>query len=304
MTQINSLLSLRRVKNDKPPRLTIYSAAGCGKTTLAAEFPNPVFITTEDGIPDDLEIVAFPQVTSYPEFVQYIKDLGEQEHDRKTLVIDTIDSLQPILIAQVCAENGWNSIEDPGYGKGYVELESKFREVIGWLNWLRATRNMAIVILSHFEISKFQDPESEGYDRYGIRLHKRLAPLLIDDMDAVVFMNYQKQVKQADEGFNKTRAYAESAGVRVLHFEERAGFIAKNRYAFPPQLIYNKGQGYAALAPYLKGMDSGPTPVAPPAETVTEGPTETVGEVDSTPTMGGGQPAEQQGGEMPFGASQ
>ena len=43
-----SLSSLVRAKSDKPPRIVIYGVPGIGKTSLAAEFPDPIFIQTVD----------------------------------------------------------------------------------------------------------------------------------------------------------------------------------------------------------------------------------------------------------------
>ena len=44
-----SLSNLVRRKSDKPPRIVIYGVPGIGKTSLAAEFPDPIFIQTEEG---------------------------------------------------------------------------------------------------------------------------------------------------------------------------------------------------------------------------------------------------------------
>jgi DNA repair protein RadD len=45
-----SLASLRRGGDTRPPRLLIYGVAGVGKTKLAADAPNPIFLQTEDGL--------------------------------------------------------------------------------------------------------------------------------------------------------------------------------------------------------------------------------------------------------------
>ena len=34
----------------KPPRICVFGEGGLGKTTLAANAPNPIFILTEDGL--------------------------------------------------------------------------------------------------------------------------------------------------------------------------------------------------------------------------------------------------------------
>ncbi len=46
-----SLKSLRKRTNESAARIVIYGPEGIGKTTLAAEFPESVFIQVEDGTP-------------------------------------------------------------------------------------------------------------------------------------------------------------------------------------------------------------------------------------------------------------
>ena len=58
-----SIDSLERRTANKPARLIIYGPPGLGKTTLASEFPNPVFIQTEDGL-GNLDVAHFPLANS------------------------------------------------------------------------------------------------------------------------------------------------------------------------------------------------------------------------------------------------
>jgi len=271
---------LKTTKNVKPPRCLFYSTAGLGKTSLASEFPNPAFIFTEEGLPADTEVFSFPLVqdsktgdgqdikgTGYDQFVDYLRMLGTEPHDRKTLVIDTIDKLEPMIISKVCAENGWPDIEEPGYGKGYIAYKDKFADVLRMLNKLRTVRNMAIVILAHFDIKRFDEPGTEGYDRYVPRLHKKVVDLLVDDVDMVGFINQKKVIKTQEGGFNKKHSHAEGHGTRVIYLEERPGFVAKSRYKTPTEVVYHEAQGYKVLADYFPGMDTPPTAIPEPVLT-------------------------------------
>jgi hypothetical protein len=224
------LSSITSVQADMPPRIVLYGTQGIGKTSLASEMPAPVFLQTEEGTPYGKEIKAFPPVTTYKDVTDAITTLATGDHPFKTLVIDTIDALEPIIFASVCADNNWRSIEDPGYGKGYVEAETKWRNLLHWLNSLRKSRKMNIVYLGHSEIVTFQPPGLEPYARYQPKLHKRSMPVLIDDADIVAFANYHVELKKTDVGFNKQVSHAEGGGTRLLFFEERPAYVAKNRY--------------------------------------------------------------------------
>jgi len=55
-----------------PPRILIYGSEGVGKTTLAAKFPGPIFLQTEDGCPSGLTIDTFG-VPATPEIVRSLQ---------------------------------------------------------------------------------------------------------------------------------------------------------------------------------------------------------------------------------------
>ena len=70
---------LRKGKQKVPPRICIYGSHGIGKSTLASEFPDPIFISTEDGL-DSLDITSFPKATAVEDVVNSIKTLLKEEH--------------------------------------------------------------------------------------------------------------------------------------------------------------------------------------------------------------------------------
>ncbi len=247
------LEKLRTLKADNPPRVVIYGPPGMGKTSLAAEFPAPVFIQAEDGTPSGIEIVGFKPV-DYAEVLEALASLYSDEHDFRTLVIDSLDKLEPMIWKLVCDEKNWSSIEQPGYGKGYIEVGYVWRDFLKMLDALRVDRGMTIVMISHSDIERFDDPTSVSYSQYNVRLHKSARKLVEDEADAILLIKQDVSVKQEDQGFNKTRAVADGGVNRFIFTEGRPAFTAKNRYGMPPKIKFDKGRGYAALAPFLPGQ--------------------------------------------------
>ena len=245
-----SLKDLRQVRAKHPPRLVLYGVHGIGKTTLAAEAPAPVFLQIEEGTPGDLELTSFGELKTFDDVLESFYALYQEEHPFKTVVIDTLDALEPLVWRKVCEENGWRSIEDAGYGKGYVAAEDVWQRFLDGVNALRVDKGMNTIQLAHSQIERFDSPISEPYHRYALKLHKRAAALIQEDADIVCFANYLISLKQTDVGFNKKRAHGESGGQRMLYFEERPGFAAKNRYGMPPAAIYKKGSGWTEIAKY------------------------------------------------------
>jgi hypothetical protein len=147
-----------------------------------------------------------------------------------------VDWLEPLVWAKACRDNGWHSIEDAGYGKGYVAALNLWRQYIDGLNALRDDRGMTVVQIAHTDIKRFDSPEHDPYDRYVIKLHARAAALLQEHSDVVLFANYRISTVKADVGFNKKVSRAVGSGERVIHTVERPAFLAKNRYDLPDTL--------------------------------------------------------------------
>lgn len=230
-----SLASLQRGSAQRPPRVVLYGVAGIGKTTFAAGAPAPVFIRTEDGL-GSLDVDAFPLAKSFSDVLESLTALASEDHSFKTLIVDTLDWLEPMIWQHVCARHGWSSIEDPGYGKGFVEAQDVWREYIDAINYLRDEKDMAIIQIAHNQIRRFDSPESEPYDRYELKLHKGTSALVQEHADAVFFTNYRVATTKTDVGFKKSVTRAIGSGERVLYTEERPAFLAKNRYSMPDQL--------------------------------------------------------------------
>lgn len=249
-----SLSNLVRKKSDKPPRIVIYGVPGIGKTSLAAEFPNAIFLQTEEGS-GNLEITSFAAepLSSFAQIEEAIELLYSGEHDFKTVVIDSLDWMEPIIWAETCRRNNWKSLEEPGFGKGYIEADVVWRRVLKGMNNLRDHRGMTVVYLAHEEVKTFSDPERDSYDRYRLRLHKRAADMVIENADVVGFYNYIAMINKEKGAFGKETAKASGSGARTLYLNERPAFTAKNRFDMPDSILIKKGQGYSALAPYLPG---------------------------------------------------
>lgn len=242
-----SLSSLKRASDRKPPRLLIYGTAGIGKTTLGSNAPSPVFIQTEDS---EIDCPTFGLLKTYDEIMEAFAALVTEDHDFQTVVLDSLDWLEPIIWRETCRINRWASIEDPGYGKGYAAALDIWRVVLDGFNALRDERGMAVVLLAHCEIKRFDSPETEPYDRYGIKLQKAASALVQEHVDAVLFANYRVSTVKSDAGFNRKAVRGVGAGDRRLYTTERPAFLAKNRFGLDDSLDLDWAK-LAAGIPYF-----------------------------------------------------
>jgi hypothetical protein len=70
---------------------------------------------------------------------------------------------------------------------------------------------------------------NDGFDRYELKLHKQVAPLLKEWCDLLLFCNYRVAVVEGEDGRMKGRGGKE----RFMHAQRSAAWDAKNRYGLP-----------------------------------------------------------------------
>lgn len=248
-------LSLEK-RTHKPPRILIYGPPKMGKSTFASLAPAPVFIQTEDGL-DAIDVPAFPLAQSFGDVLNAIEQLATQEHDRQTVVMDSADWLERLIHNQVCKEQNVKSLESIGYGKGYVFAIDMWRQYIDATNYLRDNKNMVVINIAHNQIKRFENPETDAYDRYQIKMHDKASALLMENSDVILFVNEQVNITKSQEGFSK-RVRAIGEGERVLYTESRPSFVAGNRFSLPAEIPFDKsGQYWSTIASHIPYFNKG-----------------------------------------------
>lgn len=229
-----SLISqIKTGKIKRPYAVLIYGVDGVGKTTFAAGSPKPVFLGPERGS-NRLNVSRFPRLQTWSGIKRAVKELLTEPHDYKSLVIDSLDWIEPILHAYICERHGVKSIEQAagGWGKGYGEATLEWQELIKMLDDLRDERGMNIIAIAHCDAGLFNDPQAQNsYNRYQLKLRPKDGALWREYVDAVLFANFVTHVKTENK---KTRAVSE--GDRVIYTDRRAGFDAKNRLGLPHEM--------------------------------------------------------------------
>ncbi len=245
-----SLSSLKSSKRVEPPVVLLYGVDGIGKTSLAAEFPDPIYLPTEgERTPSDVELATPGTIETFDDLLNVIGELLTEEHDRKTVIIDSLDGLESLVWRATAARLGINSIEEAGFGKGYVEADSEWGELMAAVGAL-SRAGIYVVMLAHPEIIRFDSPVTDPYSRYQPKLHKRANALVRERSDVVAFMNYRISLKEKEVARQTKVTHAEGGKERQVHFNEAAGFNAKNRYSMPDSIVYRKGHGFTELAKY------------------------------------------------------
>jgi hypothetical protein len=241
----------------RPQKAVIFGPEGIGKSTLAAQFPSPVFLDTEGGT-HHLDAARLPAPKSWADVVATIAALATEAHDFKTLVIDTADWLENLLVDHVCKQANKASIEDFGYGKGYVVLAEEFAKFLASLDPL-LRRGMHVLFLAHTKIVKFEQPDAAGaYDRYELKLSKQVGPLVKEWCDILLFGNYFTKVAENDSG----RKRGVGGRERKLYTTHSAAWDAKNRHGLDEMLNFE----FASIASAFGSNASQSVPASTPAQ--------------------------------------
>jgi hypothetical protein len=226
-------------KKAKPPLLMFHAMHGLGKTNLALESNNPIYIGSEEN--DEIEAARLPKVETWAQLKDQLKAIRDDEHDFKTLVIDTMDALEQVAQKEILAgKDAGKTMAQAlgGYGKAYEKMADMFLEIRDdFLVPIREKRAMVIVILCHSEKVKNEDPITvTSYDHYQTALHKKVKPIFEDWVSGIFFITHR--VVRAENSAGKE--YAEGDGNRVIYTEERPSHIAKNRFDLDYEIEYEK----------------------------------------------------------------
>lgn len=253
---LSSLKSTKQQAQERAPVVMLYGVDGVGKTSLAAEAPNPIYIPTEgERAPSDVELPTPGTIKSLNDLWEIGGELLSSEHEFKTAIFDSVDGIEPLIWGATCQRIGVNSIEEAGYGKGYVEADVEWNQFLGLITAL-SEAGITPVLLAHPGIVTFNSPISDPYSRYEIKLHKRAAALTREKADVVGFINYRISLVKADPKKTNSHQHAEGGNERNIHLNEKAGFVAKNRFGMPDSIKYKKGEGWSALASYFPNKEA------------------------------------------------
>jgi hypothetical protein len=247
-------MRIATVTSGRAPIILVYGAEGRGKSTLACKFPNPLALLLERGLPRGVSVDAVEDISSFDAVMSVLREIYAAPGEYKSLLIDTVDALEALLIESLCAKNNWKNIEQPSYGKGWVAADDEWRRFIRAITAIRDKNDMTVVMTCHSTFERIDDPRAPTYTSYQPRLHKRARGLVMDCADGVFFLAEDLRVVTDDGGFReRTRAATDTR--RFLFTEGRPAFAAKNRFGMPEKMPIPLNFGFSNLAQYWANQD-------------------------------------------------
>lgn len=220
-----------------PIKTVLYGVEGIGKSTFAAQFPDPLFIDTE-GSTRRMDVRRLPPPNSWAMLLDEVAEA--KTLPCKTLVVDTADWAERLCASAVCARGKVRGIEDFGYGKGYTYLKEEFAKLLDALEEV-IDSGRHVVVTAHAAIVHFDQPDEMGsYDRWAMKTTKQVAPLLREWPDMLLFANYKTWTEKNGNGANaKNKA---QGGKRVMYTTHHPCWDAKNRFGLADELPFDYSQ--------------------------------------------------------------
>jgi len=237
--------SIRRGIEAAPRKVVVYGPPKMGKSTLVSASPDSLLIPTEDRV-KHIDCAKTEVVSSFAEIMSIFEYLKAGNSPYRTVIIDTLDWMEPMIHAYVCKQKGFTKglIDDAdknvNFGRGL-----KYHAVEGWkiflqnCDVLREEANMNIVLVAHSMVEKVSPPDLDSYDRYTMKLDKNAVAVVEEWADIIGFYNREIVIKKEDTGFGKKSGKALNVdGVRVLNVQASApSWISGNSFDLPDFIV-------------------------------------------------------------------
>lgn len=239
-------MKLNRGKQTVPLKAVIYGSEGIGKSTLASQLPDPLFIDVEGGT-NQLDVLRVDE--NFKEWIQVEEALTEIDQELtqnpdlcKTLVVDTIDVAETLLAQEVVKDEKNPkiiTIGDIPYGNGQLRLKNRIDKFLKSLDELREKHGIHIILLGHSHLKRQEKPDEQGaFDRYELKLASKVAERIKEWSDLLLFINYKTDIIKSGNKMEKNKLVG---GKRVIYTTHTTAWDAKNRFGLDDELPLDIG---------------------------------------------------------------
>lgn len=270
-----SLQDISRKAVIRPPRIVLLGVEKIGKTSFAcgSRFENgqrvaeglnsPVVlpIKGEEGV-DDMDVPSFPTLNSFMQLVEAQEALYRERHDHKTAVLDSMSAFERLIWQHLCEVHQVDSVEKVlgGYGKGFGEATSLFADVLAGFDALRRDKGMAVILIGHVKVKRFDDPAGDSYDQYRFDVKDEIANVAMRWADVILFANTKVAVKKEDVGFSKEKARGidVTGGQRFVYTQKRPAHPGGGRGLYgelPYELPFDWASFEAAVGAVMEARE-------------------------------------------------
>lgn len=245
--------------------IIILGQAGMGKTSLAAQFPDPMFICdeTDDGLLDLIDNGQVPEIPStvaatWTEFIAETKNALQRKPG--SVVFDSLSGIQQLAFKACCKIDYGNDFTDKGFlsfGKGPDTVIKGDDYLPKWLSLLREFRNQGtnVILTGHTRTKTYDNPHGGNYDREIPDLHEKVWSLISRSAENILFLTVHVPVRDSKPN-QKTKVSGDT--IRVLRCTSSPVYPeAKNRLNIRDEILLSEEGDNPSQDTYLKFCKSG-----------------------------------------------
>ncbi len=238
---------------------------GVGKTSFAANAPKPIFMMVkgETGLETLIDsgrlgdVPHFPELNSFPEIISAIDWLADNEHDHKTLVIDTLNGAERLCHEHVCRRDYAGDWGEKGFGKfqdGFKVAVADWELLQAAIDRLREKKRMGFIGLCHTDIKNFKNPLGTDYDRFRPSLNEKTWNVCSRWADHILFANFHVEV--AVDGPKAKKGKGLGGDKRYMQVTRTAAWDAKNRCGLTDEIDMGDS-GAEAWGNFIEAIKAG-----------------------------------------------
>lgn len=213
-----------------PPRMDIhslttliYGPSKIGKSTWCSQAEGALFLATEPGL-NALEVYQLP-IFSWQELLKTAQKITTEEHQFKTIVIDTIDNAYKMCRDYICNRFKISHPSDLPFGKGFSLINDEFQRVVNKLALLPT----GLILVSHSFDRDFE-AKTGTYTRTVPTLPEGARKLVMSLVDLILFCDLEIDEYAAEDGEKKVYQ-------RVIRTKPSLNYDAGDRTGKLPETI-------------------------------------------------------------------
>lgn len=224
-----------------PPKIILYGRNGIGKSYFASSAPSPIFLDLDENI-YELPVISNRtlgvDLKTFEDVLGFMGLLFNEEHEFKTLVIDSLSSLERLITQKVLYDNHVNSLASFKYGQGNLKMIPLWEEFFTKLKKLWKRKSMTILLLGHDRERREETVSGISYTQHQLNLYDKASEILRNWCSCVLFAEDEIELSEESVEFKKKVPKTKNS-TRILHTDGGTAFLAKNTYNLPPSLPLN-----------------------------------------------------------------